>query len=57
VRHPNPKLLARFTADPFAADRIMRITHDESGGISIAEALRRASTTDTALRMLAAVGA
>ena len=50
-------LLARFTSDPFAADRIMRITHDELGGVSIAEALRRTKTADTAWRMLAAVGA
>jgi hypothetical protein len=51
------ELLARFTSDPYAADRIMRITHDELGGLSIAEALRRPKTTDTAWRMLAAVGA
>ena len=51
------ELLARFTSDPFAADRIMRITHDELGGVSIAEALRRTKTADTAWRMLAAVGA
>ena len=51
------ELLARFTSDPFSADRIMRITHDELGGVSIAEALRRTKTADTAWRMLAAVGA
>lgn len=51
------ELLARFTSDPYAADRIMRITHDDLGGMSIAEALRREKTTDTAWRMLAAVGA
>jgi hypothetical protein len=51
------ELLARFTSDPFASDRIMRITHDELGGLSIAEALRRTKTADTAWRMLAAVGA
>ncbi|MBS4728708.1 hypothetical protein MSM1_10315 [Mycobacterium sp. SM1] len=51
------ELLARFTADPLAADRIMRITHDELSGASIAEALRRATTADTAWRMLAALGA
>jgi hypothetical protein len=50
-------LLTRFTSDPFASDRIMRITHDELGGLSIAEALRRNDTADTAWRMLAAVGA
>jgi hypothetical protein len=51
------ELLARFTSDPFAADRTMRITHDELGGSSIAEALRRAKTADTAWRMLTALGA
>jgi hypothetical protein len=50
-------LLMRFTSDPFACDRIMRITHDELGGVSIAEALRRPKTADTAWGMLAAVGA
>jgi hypothetical protein len=51
------ELLVRFTSDPFAADRIMRITQDELGGVSIAEGLRRTKTADTAWRMLAALGA
>lgn len=51
------ELLARFTSDPLAADRIMRITHDELGGASIAQALRHAQTAATAWRMLAALGA
>jgi hypothetical protein len=51
------ELLARFTSDPLAADRIMRITHDELGGASIAEALRSAKTAGTAWRMLADLGA
>ena len=51
------ELLSRFTSDPFVADRIMILTHDELGGASIAEALRRTKTSDTAWRMLAAVGA
>jgi hypothetical protein len=51
------KLLARFTSDPFAADRIMRITHDELSGVSIAEALRRTKSADTAWQMLTALGA
>jgi hypothetical protein len=51
------ELLARFTSDPLAADRIMRIAHDELAGKSIAEALRRTKTADTAWRMLAALGA
>ncbi len=49
--------LNRFTTDPLAADRIMRLTHDELGGASIAQALRRPETADTAWRMLAALGA
>ena len=51
------ELLARFTSDPLAADRIMRLKHDELGGISIAEALRNAQTVETAWRMLTSVGA
>jgi hypothetical protein len=51
------ELLARFTSDPLTADRIMRMTHDELGGRSIAEALRDAQTADTAWRMLTSVGA
>jgi hypothetical protein len=51
------ELLARFTSDQLAADRIMRLTHDELGGSSIAEALRRPKSADAAWRMLAAVGA
>ena len=51
------KLLSEFTSDPLAADRIMRLTHDELGGSSIAEALRRPKTADTAWQMLAALGA
>jgi hypothetical protein len=51
------ELLARFTSDPLTADRIMRLTHDELSGASIAEALRRTNTADTAWRMLAALGA
>jgi hypothetical protein len=51
------ELLTEFTSDPLAADRIMRLTHDELGGSSIAEALRRPKTADTAWQMLAAIGA
>jgi hypothetical protein len=50
-------LLARFTSDPLAADRVMRLRHDELGGASIAEALRRPKTADIAWRMLTALGA
>jgi hypothetical protein len=35
----------------------MRLTHDELGGSSIAETLRRPKSADAAWRMLAAVGA
>ena len=51
------ELLAQFTSDPLAGDRIMRLTHDELGGSSIAEALRGPKTADTAWRMLAAISA
>jgi hypothetical protein len=51
------ELLSRFTSDPLAADRIMRLTHDELDGSSIAEALRRPKTADAAWRMLASIGA
>jgi hypothetical protein len=51
------ELLARFTSDPLAADRVMRLRHDDLGGSSIAQALRRPKTAETAWRMLAAVGA
>jgi hypothetical protein len=51
------ELLARFTTDALAADRIMRLTHDELDGASIAAALRHPPGADTAWRMLAALGA
>ena len=35
----------------------MRLTHDDLSGMSIAEALRRAETADTAWRILSSVGA
>src|ERR1700753_1633248 len=60
VRTDPPRLLdllSAFTSDPLAADRIMRLTHDELGGSSIAEALRRPKTADVAWRMLAALRA
>ncbi|MEO6794581.1 MAG: hypothetical protein ABI253_00085 [Mycobacterium sp.] len=50
-------LLGHFTTDPLAADRIMRLTHDELGGISIAEALRRPDTAAAARRLLTGLGA
>lgn len=51
------ELLGRFTTDPLAADRIMRLTHDELGGISIAEALRNPETAPAAGRLLTSLGA
>lgn len=46
------ELLARFTSDPYAADRIMRIEHGELSGASIAAALRRPKTAEVGWRML-----
>jgi hypothetical protein len=51
------ELLARFTSDPLAADRIMRLKHDELGSTSIAEALRKPKTAEIAWRMLTSLGA
>lgn len=51
------ELLTRFTSDPLAADRIMRIRHDDLGDTSIAEALRDADNAETAWRMLTSLGA
>ena len=51
------ELLARFTSDALAADRIMRLKHDELGNSSIAEALRKPKSTEIAWRMLTSLGA
>jgi len=51
------ELLTQFTNDPLTADRVMRLRRDDLGGASIAAALRRPKTADTAWRMLAALGA
>ena len=51
------ELLARFTSDPLAADRIMRLKHDELGDTSIAQVLRNPMSTETAWRMLTSLGA
>jgi hypothetical protein len=51
------ELLARFTSDPLAADRVMRLKHDELGDTSIAEALRKPKTTAIAWQMLTSLGA
>ena len=51
------ELLAHFTSDPLAADRIMRLERDDLGDTSIAEALRRPKSTEIAWRMLTSLGA
>jgi len=51
------ELLGRFTTDPLSADRIMRLTHAELGGVSIAEALRHPDTAASGRRLLTALGA
>ncbi len=51
------ELLGRFTTDPLAADRIMRLKHEELGNTSIAEALRKPKTAEIAWRMLTSLGA
>jgi hypothetical protein len=50
-------LLGRYTNDPIAADRIMRLQRDDLGGTSIAEALNSPATAQAAWRALAALGA
>lgn len=51
------ELVAHFTSDAFAVDRVMRLAQEDLGGLSIAEALRRPKFAGTAWRLLAAVGA
>lgn len=51
------ELLARFTDDAVAADRIMRLQRDDLDGASIAEALDHAATAASAWRALTALGA
>jgi hypothetical protein len=50
-------LLAQFTSDPVAADRIMRMTRDQLDGSSITETLRHPATADTGWRILTSLGA
>jgi hypothetical protein len=50
-------LLATFSTDVFAADRIMRLVHDDLAALSISEALRRPSLAEIAWRMLTSAGA
>jgi hypothetical protein len=51
------ELLTRFTSDPVAADRIMRMTRDELDGSSIVNALRDPARADVAWRILTSLGA
>lgn len=51
------ELLARYTDDPVAADRIMRLQRDDLGGTSIADALDHPATAAAAWRALATLGA
>ena len=50
-------LLALYTADPIAADRIMRLQREDLGGASIAEALDDPAIASAAWRALTALGA
>ncbi|MBO0676168.1 hypothetical protein JRC04_01685 [Mycolicibacterium sp. S2-37] len=51
------ELLGRYTGDPIAADRIMRLQRDDLGGASIADALNHQATAHAAWRALTALGA
>lgn len=51
------ELLARYTEDPIAADRIMRLQREDLGGASIAESLDDPATAPAAWRALTALGA
>jgi len=51
------ELLANFTDDAVAADRIMRLQRDDLDGASIVEALDHAATAAPAWRVLTALGA
>jgi hypothetical protein len=51
------ELLGRYTSDPLAADRIMRLEHPELKDTSVAEALRDTRTAEAAWRILTSLGA
>jgi hypothetical protein len=60
VRPDVPRILQtirHFSTDPFAIDRVMRLTQDDLEGQSIAEALRSPALAERAWQLLAAVGA
>ncbi len=51
------EVVARFSTDPFAIDRVLRLAQNDLDGLSIAEALGRPALAESAWRLLAAVGA
>ncbi len=51
------ELLDRYTSDPLAADRIMRLDHAELNDTSIAEALRNPRDAKAAWQILTSLGA
>jgi hypothetical protein len=51
------ELLKRYTIDPVAADRIMRLEHADLNGTSIADAIGDPTTSAVAWRMLESLGA
>ncbi|UXA21045.1 hypothetical protein KXD98_26185 [Mycobacterium sp. SMC-4] len=51
------ELLSRFTDDPIAADRIMRLQREDLNSASIAEALENPATIAAAWRALTDLGA
>jgi hypothetical protein len=51
------ELLGRYTSDPVAADRIMRLAHAELNDTSIAEALRNPRNAKAAWQILTSLGA
>jgi hypothetical protein len=50
-------LLARFTTDPVAADRVMRLVRDDLDGRSLNEALKETHRAPTAWAILGSLGA
>jgi hypothetical protein len=50
-------LLGRFTADPIASDRIMRLVRDDLGGLSVAAALDDPDCEEQAWSVLAELAA
>jgi hypothetical protein len=49
--------LARFTADPIASDRAMRLVRDDLDGRSLSDALKDPRTAPTAWAILDSLGA